>query len=133
MKTFFHENVVLSSILESQRITLKYTSMLTTNDMGQLPRQAFSPVTTQLLLHLTPNLTLTSPSHKTKTAELRLTPQTNDYPILLPFGMHIVLQINCQSLVYDIICITETWLHDQIFNNEILPTNYTIYRNHVEV
>ena len=38
----------------------------------------------------------------------------------------------CQSLIYsksyDIICITETWLHDQILNNEILPTNYMIYR-----
>ena len=37
-----------------------------------------------------------------------------------------------QSLVYsksyDIICITETWLHDEISNSEIIPTNYTTYR-----
>ena len=25
-------------------------------------------------------------------------------------------------------CITETWLHDIIHNNELLPTSYTIYR-----
>ena len=29
---------------------------------------------------------------------------------------------------YDIIAITETWLSDNVFDNEILPTNYTIYR-----
>ena len=38
-----------------------------------------------------------------------------------------------QSLVYsksfDIIALTETWLTDSIFDNEILPTNYTIFRN----
>jgi len=37
-----------------------------------------------------------------------------------------------QSLVYtknfDIICVTETWLNNTVFNNEILPTSYTIYR-----
>ena len=30
---------------------------------------------------------------------------------------------------YDIIAITETWLTKNIFDNEILPINYTIYRN----
>ena len=30
---------------------------------------------------------------------------------------------------YDIIAITETWLSNNIFDNEILPINYTIYRN----
>jgi len=38
-----------------------------------------------------------------------------------------------QTLIYshdfDFIAITETWLSDNIFDNEILPTNYTIYRN----
>ena len=29
---------------------------------------------------------------------------------------------------YDIIAISETWLSDNIFDNEILPTNYTIHR-----
>ena len=37
-----------------------------------------------------------------------------------------------QSVVYtknfDIICVTETWLNNTVFNNEILPTSYTIYR-----
>ena len=37
-----------------------------------------------------------------------------------------------QSLVYsksfDIIGLTETWLSDSIFNNEILPSNFTMYR-----
>ena len=39
---------------------------------------------------------------------------------------------NFQSFVYSndfkIIAITETWLHDYIYNGEILPTGYTIYR-----
>lgn len=30
---------------------------------------------------------------------------------------------------YDIIAITETWLSKNIFDNEILPINYTIYCN----
>ena len=29
----------------------------------------------------------------------------------------------------DIVCLTETWLKDFIFDNEFLPPNYTIYRN----
>ena len=29
---------------------------------------------------------------------------------------------------YDIIAISETWLSDNIFDNEILPTNYAIHR-----
>ena len=29
---------------------------------------------------------------------------------------------------YDIICLTETWLTDLIFDQEILPTSYNIYR-----
>ena len=37
-----------------------------------------------------------------------------------------------QSVVYSknypIYCITETWLNDSIFDYEILPTNYTIFR-----
>jgi len=37
-----------------------------------------------------------------------------------------------QSLVYsksyDIIALTETWLTDSVFDNEILPTNYIIFR-----
>ena len=37
-----------------------------------------------------------------------------------------------QSYVYssdfDIICLTETWLSESIFDQEILPTNYQIYR-----
>ena len=37
-----------------------------------------------------------------------------------------------QSCIYsksiDIICITETWLHDSILNTEIFSHNYTIYR-----
>ena len=36
-----------------------------------------------------------------------------------------------QNYVYsssiDVLIITETWLNDSIFNNEILPDNYTIY------
>ncbi len=33
------------------------------------------------------------------------------------------------SKAYDIVCITETWLNEMINDNEILPENYTIYRN----
>ena len=45
----------------------------------------------------------------------------------------IVNKINVfQSFVYctlpDIIGVTETWLSDKIFNNEILPQNYSIIR-----
>jgi len=36
-----------------------------------------------------------------------------------------------QSVVYsksfDVICLTETWLSDTIFDNKILPTNFTLY------
>ncbi len=28
----------------------------------------------------------------------------------------------------DILCITESWLHSQIFNNEFVPPSYTVYR-----
>jgi len=39
---------------------------------------------------------------------------------------------NFQSYIYsldlDIMAITETWLTDSIFNNEILPVDFTIYR-----
>ena len=49
---------------------------------------------------------------------------------------------NCRSLVsklsslypfvcgcaVDILCLSETWLSDYIFDNEILPAGYTIYR-----
>ncbi len=38
-----------------------------------------------------------------------------------------------QSFVYsknvDIICVTESWLYDSIQDSEILPVNYTVYRN----
>lgn len=30
---------------------------------------------------------------------------------------------------YDIFCVTETWLNEMIYNNELLPTDYNIYRN----
>lgn len=33
------------------------------------------------------------------------------------------------STFYDIIAITETWLSNSIYDNEILPTGYSIYRN----
>lgn len=29
---------------------------------------------------------------------------------------------------YSIVCCTETWLSDSIFDNEIIPTGYSIYR-----
>ena len=29
---------------------------------------------------------------------------------------------------YDIVCLTETWLTDSVFDQEILPTNYSIFR-----
>ena len=32
------------------------------------------------------------------------------------------------SRSFDIIAVTETWLSDKIFNNEILPSNYSIIR-----
>ena len=32
------------------------------------------------------------------------------------------------SSIYKIIAVTETWLHNQILDNEILPTNYVIYQ-----
>ena len=39
---------------------------------------------------------------------------------------------NFQSFVYtsnfNILCITETWLTDSVFDLEILPTDFTIYR-----
>jgi len=28
----------------------------------------------------------------------------------------------------DVICLCETWLNDSIIDNEILPTNYRVYR-----
>ena len=38
-----------------------------------------------------------------------------------------------QSFVYthniDLIALIETWLKDHIYSNELLPTNYTMYRN----
>ena len=34
-----------------------------------------------------------------------------------------------QSFALYGICVTETWLKPFIFNNEILPTNYVVYRN----
>ena len=33
---------------------------------------------------------------------------------------------------FDIVCITETWLSKNIFNNEILPCGYKIYRSDSE-
>ena len=30
---------------------------------------------------------------------------------------------------YDIFCVSETWLNETIYDNETLPSNYTIYRN----
>ena len=40
---------------------------------------------------------------------------------------------NFQSFVYstslNIIALSETWLTDNVFDNEILPTNYTVYRS----
>ena len=37
-----------------------------------------------------------------------------------------------QSVVYsrdfDICCVTETWLNDSVTNNEIIPSNYQVYR-----
>ena len=37
-----------------------------------------------------------------------------------------------QSYIYssdfDVICLTETWLSESVFDQEILPTNYNIYR-----
>jgi len=33
------------------------------------------------------------------------------------------------STFHDIICVTETWLSDNIFNAEILPPSYSIHRN----
>ena len=48
--------------------------------------------------------------------------------VLLEFG-----KTKFQSFIYshnfDVIAITETWLSNSIFDNEILPTNYKIYRN----
>lgn len=55
--------------------------------------------------------------------------------------MHVCL-LNCRSLVnklsslnsfvysskFMIFCFNETWLNDSIFNNEIIPTGYSIYR-----
>ena len=39
---------------------------------------------------------------------------------------------NFQSFIYasdfDIICITETWLNDTVFDSEIIPTGYSIFR-----
>ena len=32
------------------------------------------------------------------------------------------------SKSFDIIALTETWLTDSVFDNEILPTNYAIFR-----
>ena len=45
----------------------------------------------------------------------------------------IVNKLRCfQSFIYahdySFIALTETWLHDHIYNNELLPTGYTIYR-----
>ena len=38
-----------------------------------------------------------------------------------------------QSFIYsknfDLFCVTESWLHESIHDNEILPSDYTIYRN----
>ena len=68
----------------------------------------------------------------------KLTVQVNDY-----IGSSInVCLLNAQNLVnkisdfqsfvyssnYSIICCTETWLCNTIFNNEILPMGYSVYR-----
>lgn len=42
----------------------------------------------------------------------------------LPQFQSLVLSLN-----YDVICVTETWLTDLIFDQEILPSNYIIHRN----
>ena len=39
-----------------------------------------------------------------------------------------VFQSFAHSSIYKLIAITETWLSHQILDNEILPTNYVIYR-----
>ena len=49
------------------------------------------------------------------------------------FGTHRVLLVNyflCKVYTFnlDIVAITETWLHSNIFDNEILPSGYQIYR-----
>lgn len=33
------------------------------------------------------------------------------------------------STNFDVICVTETWLSDSIFDQKVIPCNYTIYRN----
>ena len=38
------------------------------------------------------------------------------------------LQSIMLSTPFDLFCVTETWLTDQIYDNEIHPHNYTIYR-----
>ena len=45
----------------------------------------------------------------------------------------IVNKLRCfQSFIYahdySFIVLTETWLHDYIYNNELIPSGYTIYR-----
>ena len=41
--------------------------------------------------------------------------------------MHESLSINYLIFIYNVVCITETWLNSSIFDLEILSTNYFIY------
>lgn len=38
------------------------------------------------------------------------------------------LRQNIPTLNYDVYCLTETWLYDQIFSPELGFTNYDVYR-----
>ena len=63
----------------------------------------------------------------------QLTRIINDASVFYTNARSIVNKLkDFQSLVYtksfDIIGISETWLTDNIYDNEILPTGYTIFR-----
>lgn len=42
----------------------------------------------------------------------------------IPFLRNALLNVN-----YNIICLTETWLNDNVFDSELGFTNYNLYRN----
>ena len=50
--------------------------------------------------------------------------------MLIPVGQSTSL-LSCLNLksCFSVVCCTETWLSDHIYDNEILPSGYSVYRN----
>ena len=61
----------------------------------------------------------------------------NDYNSIICYYLNIrsivnklsAFQAHVYSSDFDVVCLSETWLSDSLFDQEILPSNYNIYRN----